>query len=149
MSPLSVPPPGSDVTRVRTVLVVDDDTNQRQLVHDILEMHGYTVVGASSVREGLTALQQMKPSAIVLDLSLPGADGFSFLRELRAWPERKRIPVLVVSASILQEDAIKALEAGANGYLAKPISVTEFPEALRRAIAGEGFEYQRPASPKS
>src|SRR5436190_5778708 len=88
---------GAPMTRGRTVLVVDDEPDVRNTVAMILEDEGYRVVTARDGREALNKVRSQLPDAILLDLMMPVLDGAGFLRECRANPECRRVPVLVMS----------------------------------------------------
>ena len=110
------------------VLIVEDEPRIRQFLRTALESEGWKVLEASTVGSGLSLAGEYKPSAIVLDLGLPDADGGEFILTLRSWSD---VPILVLSARSLETDKITALDAGADDYLAKPFSVAELLARLR------------------
>ncbi|WP_027342346.1 response regulator transcription factor [Hamadaea tsunoensis] len=111
-----------------SVLVIEDDDRIRTSLELALEDEGYAVRGASSAEEGL-ALQRQEPADTVLvDLMLPGLDGFDAIRELRRGDD---VPIVVVSARSDTHDIVAALEAGADDYLVKPVAVKELSARLR------------------
>ncbi len=110
------------------MLVIEDDDRIRTSLELALEDEGYAVRGASSAEEGL-ALQRQEPADTVLvDLMLPGLDGFDAIRELRRGDD---VPIVVVSARSDTHDIVAALEAGADDYLVKPVAVKELSARLR------------------
>lgn len=112
------------------VLVVEDEENLRLALVDALESEGYAVIEAADGDAGLALALSEGPDAILLDLMLPGRDGFSVLRELRR--DRLDAAVLILSARGAEWDRIQGFEVGADDYLVKPFSV---PELLARLAA--------------
>lgn len=110
------------------ILIVEDESRIRQFLRTALESDGCKVLEASTVIAGLGLAGECKPSAVVLDLGLPDADGVEFIRTLRSWSD---VPILVLSARSLETDKVTALDTGADDYLAKPFSVAELLARLR------------------
>jgi two-component system alkaline phosphatase synthesis response regulator PhoP len=119
---------------MHTVLVVDDETDILELVVFNLERQQFKVLTADN---GITAVQVAKekiPDLIVLDLMLPGMDGFSVYRELRADPRTNGIPVLMLTAKGEVNDRIAGLELGADDYVTKPFSPRELLLRVRALL---------------
>ena len=115
----------------KTVLIVEDNELNMKLFHDLLEAQGYETL---ETREGLQALalaRKHRPDLILMDIQLPDLDGEAALRRLRAEPRTAGIPVVALTAQAMAGDRERLLGAGFAGYLAKPISVREFPEQVR------------------
>jgi PAS domain S-box-containing protein len=110
---------------VRSVLVVEDDADARELVSEVLRRGGYDVVGASCVDEALGHLAGQPPSLVLLDLRLGEDDGLDVAGHVRSTPTIKDLPVLAMSADATQYDIERVLAAGCDGYLTKPISARE------------------------
>lgn len=110
------------------ILIVEDELRIRQFLRTALEAEGYKVLEASTVVSGLGLASEYKPSAIILDLGLPDADGAEFILTLRNWSD---VPLLVLSARNLETDKVTALDMGADDYLVKPFSVAELQARLR------------------
>lgn len=129
--------PGMD--RTPHLLVVDDDREIRTLVGQFLTKHGYRVTGVRDGAEMLRTLEAARVDLIVLDLMLPGEDGLSLCRRLRAAPATAQIPVIMLTAMGEETDRIVGLEMGADDYLGKPFSPRELlariKAVLRRAAA--------------
>lgn len=107
----------------KTVLVVDDQTNVRNILEFNLKRRGFTVVSA---QDGLSAISQattQDPSLILLDIMMPGIDGFQVLEKLRSGDKTKGIPVLIVSAKGAESDILRALKLGAQDYVVKPFNL--------------------------
>jgi len=116
------------------ILVCDDTPDILEMVQLILEGEGFEVTTARAGREVLTAVDRETPDLILLDLRMPGLDGFSVLRELRLRPETAP-PVIVLSAKGMEEDRRAALAAGAREYLMKPFTVDQLLKAVRQQVA--------------
>jgi CheY-like chemotaxis protein len=117
----------------RVILLVEDNPGVVQLLRRYLGYHGYRVVSMASSAECLQLLDEQRPAAIVLDIMLPCQDGWEILRELRAHPSGKDVPILV--CSVLDEAPI-AQSLGANAYLRKPFSQSEILALLSTLMAG-------------
>lgn len=107
------------------ILVVDDDLETLRLVGLMLQKQGYHVITAASGEEGLLVAARERPDLILLDIMMPGLDGFEVTRKLRQNPETSSIPILIFTAKSQVEDKIEGYEAGADDYLTKPIHPAE------------------------
>ncbi len=120
------------------ILVIDDEPQIRRALRAGLERNGYQVMLAASGEEGLDTASEHPPDLVILDLAMPGTDGFQVCKELRSWTA---IPIIVLSVRDQEEDKIRALDLGADDYLTKPFGVGELlarmRAVLRRASAGE------------
>jgi len=114
-----------------SVLLVEDNPRNLKLARDVLEHAGFAVTAVTSGEEALAAALAAAPDVILMDLQLPGIDGHTALSRLRADPMTAGIPVVAVSAFAMQADRERALGAGFDGYLMKPISVRDFPDQVR------------------
>ena len=123
--------------RTPHLLVVDDDREIRTLLSQFLTRHGFRVTGAKDGVEMMRTLDSARVDLIVLDLMMPGEDGLSLCRRLRAAPETAQTPVIMLTAMGEETDRIVGLEMGADDYLAKPFSPRELlarvKAVLRRA----------------
>jgi PAS domain S-box-containing protein len=127
-----------------TVLVVDDEADARDLVATVLQTHGAEVTTASSVDEGLALLSRSSPRVLVCDIGMPGADGYQLIRRLRALTgsSSAQVPAVALTAYAREEDRRRALEAGFQMHVAKPVE----PAELLRVVASLA-EPVRPARP--
>jgi two-component system KDP operon response regulator KdpE len=116
---------------VTRVLLVEDDDRLRGVLDTILRGYGYDVVGAESGEAGLSSASALPPDVVVLDLGLPGIDGFEVLRRLRTIAPAK---VVVLSALQDSADKVAALDAGADDYVAKPFDTAELLARLRAVL---------------
>ena len=118
------------------ILVVEDNERNLKLVRDVLEYVGYDVRVARTAEDGITLAVSEPPDLVLMDLQLPGIDGMEALRRLRESPRTAGIPVVAVTAQAMKQDRERALAAGFNGYVEKPISVRAFPDQVRMFLSG-------------
>jgi two-component system cell cycle response regulator DivK len=117
--------------RPARILVVEDNERNLKLARDVLDFHGFEVSVASSAEEGVANAVADPPDLILMDIQLPGMDGYAALGELRADDRTAGVPVVALTALAMRADRERIVEAGFDGYLQKPISVREFPEQVR------------------
>jgi two-component system cell cycle response regulator DivK len=118
------------------ILVVEDNERNLKLLRDVLEYAGYDVRVARTAEDGITLADSEPPDLVLMDLQLPGIDGMEALRRLRQSPRTAGIPVVAVTAQAMKQDRERALTAGFNGYVEKPISVRAFPDQVRGFLSG-------------
>jgi len=104
----------------RTVLVVDDEDHLRRLLCDLLQREGYVTVEARDGAEALMRVDRHAPDVVLLDLNLPGLDGYGVLDKLRSRPDTKNLPVVVLTAKGDEDNEVRVLQAGADDFLTKP-----------------------------
>jgi two-component system cell cycle response regulator DivK len=123
-----------------SILIVDDNAQNLKLVRVLFTSEGYDVHTAVDAEEALTELESFSPRLILMDLQLPGMDGLELTRRLKADPVRRSIVIIALTAYAMKGDEIKALAAGCDGYVAKPIDILALPrlvlEHLRRKPFG-------------
>jgi two-component system cell cycle response regulator DivK len=117
------------------ILIIEDNDKNLKLVRDVLQFNGYETAEAITAEDGLVLARSQQPALILMDIQLPGMDGFAALRQLRADPITKTTPVIAVTASAMERDRQKIIEAGFDGYMTKPIQVKEFAEEVRKMLA--------------
>ena len=120
-----------------TVLLIEDNEQNRYLSTFLLTLKGYTVVSAPDGPQALIAVQNSVPDLIVLDIQLPGMDGYAVAQALRANPSLRHTPIVAVTSYAMAGDREKALAAGCNGYLEKPINPETFVAELQAFAAPE------------
>jgi two-component system cell cycle response regulator DivK len=120
--------------RPRVVLVEDSPLNL-ELATDILELAGFEVLQATSAERGITLAQQQAPALVLIDIRLPGMDGYAAVRALKADPATRGIPTIALTAQAMKGDDALAREAGFDGYLAKPIDTRTFARSVADFIA--------------
>jgi two-component system cell cycle response regulator DivK len=111
----------------QTILVVEDEEMNRDMITQRLELRGYRVVGAVDGLEGFAMARAQAPDLILLDVNLPEIDGWEVARRLKAEAVTRHIPVVALTAHAMAGDRDKALEAGCDGYETKPV---DFPRLL-------------------
>jgi two-component system cell cycle response regulator DivK len=117
------------------ILIIEDNEKNLKLVRDVLQFNGYETAEAMTAEEGLVLARSQQPVLILMDIQLPGMDGFAALQQLRADPITQSTLVIAVTASAMERDRQKILEAGFDGYLSKPIQVKTFVEEIRTVLA--------------
>ncbi len=108
-----------------TILLVDDNPPSRELMREILEASGHAIAEAANGRDALELIYQNPPELVFLDLQMPILDGFSVIRKLRNDARFRSLPVVAVTASAMLGDRERAIAAGFDSYIAKPISLAE------------------------
>jgi PAS domain S-box-containing protein len=119
----------------KTILVADDNPASRQLIRDTLEPSGFVVVEAGDGREALEKLEQTALDLVLLDIQMPVLDGYGALAEIRANPRWKKLPVVAVTAFAMHGDREKALDAGFDSYVSKPVRVAELRAEIDRLLS--------------
>jgi two-component system cell cycle response regulator DivK len=119
------------------ILVVEDNDRNLKLVRDVLVFAGFDVVEARTGEQGVEIAQEAKPDLVLMDLQLPGIDGFEALRRIRSNPGTAGTPVIAVTAYAMKEDGERTKNAGFDGYVAKPLSVRSLPEQVRAFLGSE------------
>ena len=121
----------TDISRSESILVVDDEPANLKLLTVLLSRHGYHVHEATTGEEALEMVAKIRPRLVLADIQLPGMDGLEMTRRLKSNPETKDTVVVAVTAFAMKGDEQKALDAGCDGYITKPIDVTSLPRVLR------------------
>jgi len=122
----------------RKVLVVDDNALNLELATDLLEAAGFEVVQANRALEGIEIARVQRPDVILMDIGLPGMDGYTALRELRADVATACIPAIALTAFAMEEDRQRALDAGFVGFITKPIQTRVFSSTIERIMENSG-----------
>jgi two-component system cell cycle response regulator DivK len=121
-----------------TILVVEDNPSNLELATDLLIAAGYTVRQAQSGEEGLRLAQAELPALILMDLRLPGMDGYAALRALKANSRTAHIPTIALTAQAMKGDEERVRAAGFDGYISKPINTRTFCQSVARLLSSEG-----------
>jgi len=113
------------------ILIVEDNPKNLKLVRDTLQVKGYQTVEAETGEEGVALARERQPALVLMDIQLPGMSGIEALRELRADPVTRAIPVIAVTASVMAQERQKVMAARFDGFQGKPISVRELLATVR------------------
>jgi two-component system cell cycle response regulator DivK len=116
------------------ILIVEDNEKNMKLVRDVLQVKGYTTLEAITAEDGIRLAQERNPDLILMDIHLPGMNGIEALGVLRADPATASIPVIAVTASVMQQDRKLITDAGFEAYVGKPINLKEFLDAVRSML---------------
>lgn len=123
---------------IKTILIADDKTAGRDLLRTVLESIGYHVLQAADGREAIDEARVHRPDLIVLDLHMPEIDGFGVIRQLRGEAEFASTPIVALTASAMQGDRERAMEAGFTAYLTKPIPLADLRSEVERLLRRGG-----------
>ncbi len=115
---------------MKKILVVEDNPVNMELVTDLLEIAGYEILQASTAEEGIETARATQPDLILMDVRLPGMDGLSATSILKKADDTRHIPVIALTAQAMKGDEERALEAGCDAYLSKPIDTRALPGAI-------------------
>ena len=118
------------------ILIVEDNADNLELIRFILEAFGHTPLGATSGRDGVDAARRDRPDLILMDLQMPGMDGFEALEELRSDSSFAATPLIALTALAMVGDRERALRAGFDGYITKPIAPETFVSTLDEFLPG-------------
>lgn len=118
------------------ILIVEDNEKNLKLVRDVLQVKGYATIEAGNAEDGIVLAREKKPALVLMDIQLPGMNGIEALKVLRADPATSAIPVIAVTASVMQQDRNLITEAGFDGYIGKPINLKEFLDAVKKMVEG-------------
>ena len=116
------------------ILIVEDNEKNLKLVRDVLQVKGFSTLEAGTAEDGILLAREHKPDLILMDIHLPGISGIEALKVLRAEVATAAIPVIAVTASVMQQDRKQITEAGFDAYVGKPINLKEFLDAVRAAL---------------
>jgi CheY-like chemotaxis protein len=116
------------------ILLVEDNEANQLLASSVLELSGYSVEVAGDAIEAREILSRHSPDLILMDIQLPGLDGLSFVKQLKAEPATAHIPVIALTALAMAGDRERSLAAGCNGYISKPIDTRTFASEVRKHL---------------
>ena len=114
----------------KRILVIEDQEDNRRIVRDLLTSVGYAMIEAGTGEEGVTLAEAHRPDLILMDIQLPGMDGYETTRRIKSNTALRQIPIIAVTSYALSGDDAKAMEAGCDAYVTKPFS----PRALLAKI---------------
>ena len=124
----------TDNNKLKTVLLVEDNEDNLVVYRTILEHVGFRVIEARDGEEGVSRAREHLPDLILMDISIPKMDGWEATQRLKADGNTKQIPIIALTAHALEEDRQKALQAGCDGYLAKPVEPRRVVQEVERFV---------------
>ena len=116
------------------ILIIEDNEKNRELVRDVLQVKGYKTIESETAEEGLKLALEKSPALILMDMQLPGMDGITALKQLKADSKTKSIPVIAITASAMTHNRTTMLAEGFDGYQTKPISLKDFLGEIERVL---------------
>jgi len=119
------------------ILLIEDNEQNRYLATFLLENNGYSVTCANDGPQGIIMARELIPDLILLDIQLPSMDGYAVAKSLRAEPALDKVPIVAVTSYAMPGDREKALDAGCNGYIEKPINPDTFTEEISAYLRHE------------
>ena len=119
----------------RRILVIEDNEDNRRIVRDLLASVGYEMIEAVTGEEGLRMAETHRPDVILMDIQLPGLDGYEVTRRIKANPALRHITIIAVTSYALSGDDVKAFEAGCDAYFAKPYDPIALLAKIREYLA--------------
>jgi len=120
------------------ILIIEDNEKNRKLARDVLQVKGYKTIESETAEEGLNLARSESPALILMDIQLPGIDGITALKQLRADPVTKSIPTIAITASAMTHNRQTMLAEGFDGYQTKPIGLKDFLGEVERVLANRG-----------
>ena len=118
----------------KKILIVDDNKKNRYLISFILEKNGFEVITATHGFEGVEAARKQRVDLVIMDIKMPKMDGYEATREIRKLEDYQSVPIIALTSYAMAEDKKKALEAGCDGYIAKPINPETFMDEIRKYL---------------
>ncbi|MBU6198165.1 MAG: response regulator [Xanthomonadaceae bacterium] len=119
----------------KSALLIEDNEQNRYLATFLLEYHGYRVVAAEDGERGIELARELRPDLVLLDIQLPRMDGYAVASALRLIEALRDIPIIAVTSYAMMGDRERALDAGCNGYIEKPIDPATFAEQIAKIAA--------------
>ena len=116
------------------ILIIEDNEKNRKLCRDVLAVKGYRTIESESAEEGLKLALEKSPALILMDIQLPGMDGITAMKQLKAEPKTKGIPVIAITASAMTYNRQTMMAEGFDGYQTKPISLKDFLAEIERVL---------------
>jgi CheY-like chemotaxis protein len=117
------------------ILIIEDNEKNRKLCRDVLQVKGYRTIESETAEDGLKLALEQSPALILMDIQLPGMDGITAMKQLKADPLTKRIPIVAITASAMTNNRPSMLAEGFDGYQTKPITLKDFLAEVERVLA--------------
>lgn len=119
------------------ILIVEDNEKNLKLVRDVLQVKGYETLEAGTAEAGLKLARERSPALVLMDIQLPGMSGIDALKALRADPATAAIPVVAITASVMQQDRQEIMRAGFDGFIEKPVNLKNLLDTVQKAVKGK------------
>lgn len=116
------------------ILIIEDNEKNRKLCRDVLQVKGYQTIESETAEEGLKLVQDKAPALILMDIQLPGMDGITAMKRLKADPKSQNIPIIAITASAMTNNRTAMLAEGFDGYQTKPITLKDFLGEIQRVL---------------
>jgi len=119
------------------ILIVDDNPINLKLACDVLDSYGYSIMRASDAEQAIALLEGETPDLVLMDIALPGMDGLTLTRKLKADPRFRDLPIVALTASTMKGDDTKAFDAGCDGHISKPIDTRRLAAQVEEFLRGK------------
>jgi len=119
------------------ILIVEDNPRNLKLIRDVLQYQGYTTLEAETAEAGMTLALERQPALILMDVQLPGTDGSTAMKALKADASTQRIPIIAMTAQAMKGDQERLLAEGFDGYISKPIAIKEVGKTIEGYLSGQ------------
>ena len=119
------------------ILIVEDNPRNLKLIRDVLQFQGYATLEAETGEAGMTLALERRPALILMDVQLPGMDGSTAMKALKADASTQRIPIIAMTALAMKGDKERLLTEGFDGYISKPIAIKEIPTMVESYLQGQ------------
>ena len=119
---------------MKKILLIEDNSDIRENISELLELAGYEVVCVQDGQEGLSAVTRNLPDVVLCDIMMPHTDGYEVLRRLKERPTTVHIPFIFVTASVEKSEIATAMKMGADGYICKPFDIEDLTVAINKVV---------------
>lgn len=116
------------------ILYIEDKADNRMLVRRVLLAEGIAVIEAENAEQGIALAKMERPDLILMDINMPGKDGYTATADIRNMPELDHIPIIALTANVMKGDKERSMDAGCDGYIPKPIDIDRFPSEVMHFI---------------
>jgi CheY-like chemotaxis protein len=117
------------------ILIIEDNEKNRKLARDVLQVKGFRTIESETAEEGLELARNQSPALILMDIQLPGMDGITAMKQLKAESNTRNIPIIAITASAMTNNRTAMLAEGFDGYQTKPIGLKDFLSEVQRVLA--------------
>lgn len=128
------------MTEKSIILYVEDNHDNRNLIRRVLEAEGYIMAEASNAEDAMLKIHSIQPNLILMDINMPGIDGYALTARIKATPGFSNVPIVAVTANVMRGDRERSLEAGCDGYIQKPIDIDILSQQIGRFLARQSNE---------